>query len=450
MNIKYLLLSISASILSFTASASPIVSRDTCIAMDCRVYRLQNGIKVMAKQTTYSPRHVVVRGWSPGGLSMQYEPSTASSMLLMEEFMGIVGCEGYTPDDLRKLAKDEKIRTSVKIDKAEEVIELSTPTSLIDKGMALLCLRVMTPVAAPEAFDAWKRKRIKTAERQHTAAIRIMGDSILSNVYNHHPLAGKATVADVENISLPAMTGIIHDRFADMGDFTFYICGDFQWPDLERIITNHLAALPGGIRSTRPEVPRNIGFGYSSEDKVIQFSAATHNPLAVAYRFSHGEMPLTVRTHTVANLLGQIVIKRLNTTLKDSLGVATFIQGHCSVIYPENGTTATTFLFPVYIRTTPESLTTVEDYVDDVMQELSAYGPQADEFATALAQRSDYTAQALADNGYWLEVMAYYDRHGVDFTTTPTELSTITAADIRTFAAAVIAAPRVAITMNRR
>lgn len=449
MKFKHLILSIISFLLPLTTTASTIVDRDTCRALDCRVYRLPNGIKVMAKQTVFKPRSVVVRGWSPGGMSMQYGPSTASAMLLMEEFTGIVGCQEYTPEDLRKLAKEDKIRTSFKIDKAEEVIELSTPTSLLDKGMELLCLRATNPVVTEDAFEAWKEKRLKTAERQHSAAIQIMGDSILRNVYNHHPLAGKATADDVESVTLPAMMGIINDRFTDMGDFTFYICGDFRWDELEQAITKHLASLPCGVRATRPEQPRNIGFGYPADDKAIQFTATTHNPLAVTYRFSHGAMPFTVCNHTLANMLGEMVIKRLNTTLKDSLGVATFIQGHCSVISPENGTEVTTFLFPIYIRTTPESVAMVESYVDAVMQEMATDGPRADEFATALSQRSDYAAQALADNGYWLEVMANYDRHGVDFTTAPAVLTTITAAEIRTFAAAVLAAPRVDITMNR-
>lgn len=449
MILKRFLLGIFLSSLSLTTHASSVISRDTCMAMDCRVYTLPNGIKVMAKQTTFNPHTVVVRGWSPGGLSMHYGLTSTPALMLLEDFIGEIGCEGYSSHDLKKCSKQERIRTSVKIDKAEETLELSVPTYLLDKGIALLCKRAVSPLVTQAEFDAWQSRRMKIAERQHSAAIQIMGDSILRNVYNHHPLAGKPTLEDVRNVTLPDMMSIIKDRFSDMGDFTFYICGDFQWPDLEPVLVERIGALPTGRRSSSPEKPRYTGYRYPSATKEIHFSVPTNRPLAITYRFHHGDTPYTLRSHTVANLLGQIVIRRISATLKDSLGTVSFVQGHCSVIYPENGIDNPTFLFPIYIRTTPDKILSVEEYVDGVLKEIADKGPDPDEWSLVTAQRADYEAKALVDNGYWLELMLTYDRYGVNFADAPVEITSITPEDMQQFATEILSSPRVTISMNR-
>ncbi|MDE7126070.1 MAG: insulinase family protein, partial [Muribaculaceae bacterium] len=241
--------------------------------------------------------------------------------------------------------------------------------------------------------------------------VQAMVDSIHRNVYSHHPLGAKTTASVAAAADYGTILDLYRDRFADVSDFTFYVAGDFDVDSLKTCLESYVASLPA---AGRIEKVRDIGYRFTPGSQNMCFYADMQTPQAIVYTFYHGPSKYDVSTAVVATALGRIVKSRLLVDLRESRGWVYSVTGHCSALSSMNDCDPSSFLFPIYIKTSPEHAEETAAVVSSTLGDVAEKGVTEEE----LGKVREYLLKSSADNGddnaYWLSVFKVFNDNGID------------------------------------
>jgi zinc protease len=114
--------------------------------------------------------------------------------------------------------------------------------------LELVWLYVTAPRRDAGAFEAY-RQRLRTSFANRSASPEaVFQDTLSQTLAQHHPRAWLPTVDNVERIDLARAHAIYESRFADVGDFTFFIVGAFDPDTLLPLVRHWLGSLPSTDR----------------------------------------------------------------------------------------------------------------------------------------------------------------------------------------------------------
>ena len=84
-------------------------------------------------------------------------------------------------------------------------------------------------------------------------------DKVNQIQYNNHPRRGFPSATDLESINLDRVYEIYQERFADAGDFTFFLTGSFEVEKIKNLLATYLGNLPS---LNKEEKMKDIGANY--------------------------------------------------------------------------------------------------------------------------------------------------------------------------------------------
>ncbi len=399
-----------------------------------RILALSNGIKVYLRHSDATPDQVLVRGVSPGGISMNYDPAKKAIYKMTDDALAVSGYGGHSSTGLRKLLAGHNVKSAVKIgNTAEELIAVTTPSDL-ETALQLLYLKATAAGRDDNAFGALMSSTRSKLENPNRTATFAMGDTIHSVVYNRHPLGEKIYPADLDRVDYDSILALHRERFADMSDFTFIITGNFNNDSIAGLVEQYIASLPAGNRRERAQ---DIGYGfYRGNGKFSYTHPMNETPQSITYTFLNGKCPYDLEHILLARTFGSIVKSRLLAEVREKRGLTYGINSHCSVTAGFNGpATPSRFIMPVYIKVEPGHEEEVFGVVRATLADMTENGPSAEEVAKVKAYLAKSIAENRGDNGYWETVIKVYDQYGPDMDTGyEAILDRLTPEAIRTFA----------------
>ncbi len=423
--------SISGPLLTREPVRGSIIKCDSMPELDCRIYTLSNGVRVMAKKTNFKPGQFIMRGISPGGLSQKYTTELAPTMLLIDDIIATYQYGNFSATDLRRLTADKDMKVGVSIKNTHELVDMISSPVNMDDAFRLLILKMTDARPDTAAYAVYAAATADRLAQQYTSPVQIMGDSIHRNVYSHHPLGVKGTPATVAAACLDSALSIYRDRFADCSDFSFYAVGDFEWDKLTDLMERYLASLP---TNGRIEKPRDIGYRYAQGVNTIHFTASMQTHQAIVYTFLTGHTSYDIKNHIVASAAGQILKRRLLDDLREKRGWTYSIQGHCGINPDMNGSDAPAFIWPTYIKVAPEHAKATESAITEAFRTLASQAPTSDEWNKVKEYMLKNNSEAITDNGFWISALSIYDRYGINYVADyVSTIDNITTEDIRAF-----------------
>ncbi len=414
-----------------------IVAVDSTAAFGARRYTLSNGIKVIALHTDYKPGQVYVRAYSPGGLAASYNEADVPTLRVLNELMAEMKYGGHSASDIRHILTGASVKASVNISTNEESLEAATTSDDLAKAFQLLYLRATSAQPDSVAFANFMATQHNTAATRKVNPVQAMGDSIHFTIYNRHPLAGRQQLADIDKVNLDTAMKMYADRFADMGDFTFMVVGDYNEAELENYLCQYVATLPAAGRVDKVE---EIGYVYTPYDFDIRFTRKMENPQAIVYSFISGPAEYTLDDLLCATAFGQLLRTSLLADLRESRGWTYSIRTHCAINPGVSPATGAQVMMPTYIKVTPGKEHEVLDIVLATIEGMTEPGAIADEEVGGLKEfLIKNHAEAVRDNAYWLKVIKALERDGLDLETGYDEaVSRLSAQSIADFAKRVI------------
>lgn len=416
--------------------AGSIVKEESLPQFGATVWTLSNGIRVFLRPESSNPNSILIQGYSPGGFSQNYDPALGPDYKMANDVLAVSGYGPYSTEDLRRLLVGKNVRSAVTIDNMEETVGAATnPASLTD-AMQMVYLRSTGARKDERAFATLMdntRTRLASQSSNPTSA---MGDSIHSIVYNRHPLGAKMTVEGCDRVDYNRIMAIYHDRFYDMGDFSFFITGNFTMDSIRPLVERYIASLPS---AGRKETAKDIDYRYMPGKVKMRFTQPMANPQSIVYTFYHTPANYNLKNVVTGHMLGQIAQAKLRDDIRERRGWTYGVKSHIGVGAGMNGKSDAenaNVIMPVYIRVAPENADSTFTIVAETIESLTNPKNISDEEISKVKQ---YMAKNYADNAdenaYWITVMHMYDKFGRDMHSDYLNiLESITAEDLAKFA----------------
>ncbi|HEX8690971.1 MAG TPA: insulinase family protein [Longimicrobium sp.] len=368
-------------------------------------WRLANGVRVVLKPTDFKEDEIILAGRSPGGESLL--PDSAHLSAATASAAAQVGGVGeLSIVDLQKRLAGKTAVAGVYVDDLGEGISGYAGPRDAELMLQLVHLYFTAPRRDSAAWEAYRdRARTMLANRGASPEAAFF-DTLSAVLTQNHPRARPLSPASFDSISLDRSLAVYRERFADAGDFTFYLVGAFDPDSLKPLVETYLGGLPS---QGRKETWRDLGIR-APAGVVTRTVRRGVEPKARTQIVFHGPVEFDRRTVVLLRTLGEALEIRLRERLREDLGGTYGVSVAGSAERdPRPG-----YRFVVEFGSAPERLDELVRVVWAEIDSVKARGvPDKDLQKVREAQRRSREVD-LRENQYWLGALMTYDRYGWD------------------------------------
>jgi zinc protease len=363
-----------------------------------RDWRLSNGVRVVLRPTDFKNDEVLVRGFSPGGLSLvsddDYMSGQFATLLVASSGIGEMDAT-----QLQKTLAGKAVQVSPSLSELTESISASASPVDLETMFQLIYLDFTAARRDTAAFASLMSRLHGFLRNQSASPAAAFRDTLSVTLAQHHPRARPISETILDEVRQERALAIYRDRFADASDFTFVVVGAFQPDSIRPLVLRWLGGLPA---TQRTETWRDVGIESPPDvvEKVVRKGVEPQAQTALVFT---GDLDTYDRTavHGLASAAAVLEI-RLREVLREELG------GTYDVSV---GQTISPFPTPrwgvtIAFGADPERIDSLTDVVFTEIDRLATEGPDAATLEKVQeTQRRDHET-ALRENGYWVSQIA--------------------------------------------
>ena len=222
-----------------------IVAEEPIDVVDAVRWTLSNGVTVIAKQTDFRDDEVLLSATSPGGTSL-VEDADYVAALTADSLVSGSGVGEHDVVALEKLLAGNTASLSPYIGGLFEGFTGDSSPDDLETLFQLVTLYATAPRLDADYYESYSSNLRSQAETRLSQPDAVFSDTYRSAISQDHFRTRPFTLEWVEELNLERSTAIYHDRFGDLGDFTFIVVGAFDWDELRSLTATYLATLPAG------------------------------------------------------------------------------------------------------------------------------------------------------------------------------------------------------------
>jgi len=368
-------------------------------------WRLSNGIRVVLKPTDYKQDEIVLAGHSPGGTSL-----VADSLYRYAQTAGaavaIGGVGRLSVTDLQKRLAGKAVSVGTQVgDLGESVSGFASPRDA-ETMFQLVYLYITQPRRDSTAWQAYlQRGRVALRDRGANPE-GVFSDTLNAILSGHHPRERPFTAATFDSLSLDRSLAIYRERFADAGDFTFYLVGAFDPDSVRPLVEEYLGGLPS---SGRKETFRDVGVRAPGGVVRAEVRRGVEPKSRTALVFS-GPVQFDRRTVSVLRTLGDVLEIRLRERLREQMSGTYGV----SVSGGAERDPVPQYRFAVDFGAAPERLDELVRGVFAEIDSVKAHGVRPEDLQKVREAQRREREVSLRDNSYWASALMTYDQYGWD------------------------------------
>ena len=386
--------------------AGKIVKEERNEAMDATVWTLQNGMKVILKNTDFKDDEIIMSGISTGGFS-QYAMQDPINSRLMGAVARLGGVGKFSATDLPKVlaGKTASVRPSISL----TTQDFSGNSSIKDfeTMLQLIYLYFTSPRKDNDAFKSYIQRMETQLKNQEAEPMVAFSDSINAAVYGDNPLVQRFKVSDLASVDYDRILEMYKQQFRNPGSFTFTFVGNVDREKARPVVEQYLASLPGqAVEGVFLQVP----IDYIKGKKENIFNREMQNPKASVFNAVTGTMERNMRNLILMSMFDQILDIVYTEKVREDEG-GTYGVGTSGSIarYPEGQT-----LLQIMFDTDPEKKDYLNRIILDELNEIVEKGPRESDFKRVKEYMNKSYNEDLKENRYWLNVLESLYFYGED------------------------------------
>jgi len=421
--------------------AGSVVSVEPMQVFGAELWTLSNGMRAMVKKSTLKPDEMVIAGAGPGGLSQNYRGAEdGPTFKVFGNVANTMGYGQFSSNNLKKALAGKEASMRTFVSKTEEGFQGTATRADMETAFQLLYLKMTSPSKDEPAFNAYLENTRSRMANQMADPKFGFADSLFANVFNHHPLGGeRLSKNEVGRVNLERVLEVYRDRFADLSDITLFIVGDFDTDSLKLMLGKYVASLPASVNG-RMEHPRDIGYRLYDHHIDIRWTRKMENPQDKVYFFWTTQCEYNMRNSLLAKVTGQIFTSIFRQHLREDRGWTYHVDTHCSVVPDLNGDDAPVIFMPLNVTVTAGKADETRQLITDDVNDVATNGITQEQLDKVVKYLIKVNVEDQEDNTYWMSMMKYYNKFGIDFHTDYIKtLQGFTPEDIRQFVATYIA-----------
>ena len=368
---------------------------------DAVVMTLSNGMKVIYKKTNFKEDEIRFRGVSKGGISALKQEDFAT-LSNLDQIITLGGVGNFSATDLPKVLAGKKVRVMPYIESYAEGISGNCSPKDMETMMQLIYLYFTAPRSDEEAFQSYTQRTKAALENQELNPMITLTDSVISVLYNNHPLRMRTKVEDIDKIDYAKAMKLYSDRFADPNNFTFYFVGNIDAEAFKPLVEQYLASLKA---NNRKEDWKDINLSIPEKDNICHYTKQMQNPKASIYMILNGTMEYNYRNQLYMKALSDVMDIYYTRTIREEEG-GTYGVG---VMGQVSDKPKDAFLFLVAFDTNKEMYEKLMGKVYEGLNDVAKNGPAQEDLSKVVENLYKKRAEQLEENSFWINAINTYD-----------------------------------------
>lgn len=412
--------------------AGKITSIDKNGAFGSEIWTLSNGIRVVVKPTDFKENQIQMSSYSPGG-SMLYGTEDALQLGFVPSLVSLGGLGDFDKTTLGKILTGKNASVSIGLSNVAEWISGSSTPEDLETLLQLTYLQITAPRMDQDAYQAFYSRLEANLKAMESNPMLSLRDTLSTIMYGNNPYTRNITPELLPQLNYQRCMDIYKERFANIGDFTFFFIGDFKPENLKPYVETYLASLPTLDRVDKPNPDR---FPRINGGKIVNhFEKELGTVKSSVINIYSGKMDYTLKNDIMSDLLKQIL---------DQTYVASVREKEGGTYGVSVGTSVTEFTEPqlnlqTYFDSDPTRFAHLNEIVKREFNEIAEHGPNEEYLKNSKENFLKKYKEKQRENGYWLGVLRNHYIKNRDFHTDYAKtLESITAKDIQMFAKKLI------------
>jgi zinc protease len=382
-----------------------VVSTRTTEEVGVTEWTLSNGVRVLMKPTDLGEDQLLLAGTSPGGWSLV--PDSLHLYAITASAAAQVGGVGQlSVTDLQKRLAGKAVSVGASVGERSEGISGFASPKDAETMFQLVYLYLTQPRRDTVAWEAYLGRAREALRNRGASPEGAFGDTLSALLTQNHPRFRPLTSASFDSLDLDRSLAIYRERFADAGDFTFYLVGNFTPDSIRPLVETYLGGLPS---TPREEAARDLGVRPPAGvvTRTVRRGVEPKGRTQIVFT---GPAPFDRRTMSLLRTLGEALEIRLRERLREELG-GTYGVG----VYGDlDRDPRPEYRFVVDFGADPARLDELSRVVFAQLDSVKATGPTEDELAKVREAQRRQRETDLRENGYWISALMAYDRYGWD------------------------------------
>ena len=390
--------------------AGKIVKEEAGKKFDYKELTLQNGVKVVLKQTDLKKDQVILSAEGFGGSSLYGEKDYAN-LRMFDEVVEASGLGNFSHTELEKALAGKIASASLSLgDDRQYISGSSTPTD-VETMLQLVYLYFTKINKDQESFDNLMKTTELMLKNKNLQPERVFSDSLTVTLTLHNARTLPMTVEMLQQVDYDRILEMARERTANANEWTFTIIGNYDEAAIRPLIEQYLGALPATKEVTKGH---DVSTDFSGT-VVNDFTRKMETPKAIAVMvWTNYNMDYTLENIIRADIAGQILDMIYTEKIREEASAAYSVMAQAGIQRDDYKTAGTVL---VYCPMKPEK----GDIAKKIMrEEVEAMAKTVD--AEKLAKVKEYMLKAVDDqaktNNYWLRQINRLRLFGVDTHTT--------------------------------
>ncbi|MBR4516717.1 MAG: insulinase family protein, partial [Bacteroidaceae bacterium] len=285
-----------------------------------------------------------------------------------------------------------------------EVIEGNCVKKDFETMLQLAYLCFTSPRRDDDAFTSQMERTRNDLKNQELNPQTAFADSIVSVVYNNNVRAKRLKEADLDRINYDRLLEIYRERFANAGDFEFYLVGDVNADSVAPLLAKYLGALPAKGKKEKYKV---IDQRMTKGERECFFTKEQDTPNSLNVFLYHAPMKETMRNNILVDMLQQAMTMLYTESVREDEGGAYSVPvGGYIIDYPEE-----IAQMQIILPTAPEKRLAMTSVVSDGIKKMMEQGPSEENLGKIKEYMLRSHQEDLKNNGYWMNSLISKTRY---------------------------------------
>jgi zinc protease len=373
--------------------------------LDLTTWTLSNGVRVLIKPTDFNDDRFSLEAFSPGGRSLgstdvNYSQDLASTVIPAG------GAGEFDAAALRKRLTGTLADARPWINTFMEGFSGGGSPDDLETALQLLWLKATHPRKDQAAFDSLMERYATMLENRALNPDQVFADSVSVILHDYDPRALPIQAAALETVDLDSSLAFYAERFEDLDDLVVVLVGDLDLDELRVLAGKYLATLPS---TDREESWRDIG-PHWIEGPLHRVIGAGMDEKARTTLLMHGDAEwMRLNRYSIGVLASALQIRLREILREDMSGTyGVSVSGSISP-WPEP-----TWRMTISFGCEPARLDELVAETTAVLEQVRDEGLETEYLEKVQAQNLRSHEENIRTNRYWVSVLGFRDRYGLD------------------------------------
>ena len=369
-------------------------------------WTLENGIKVVVKQTPYQADNIGFEATSDGGAAVFADDMYYSAQML-GSVMNMSGISKFSASDLRKQLSGKQAQVGLGVSTYDHMVTGRAALKDVETMFQLLYLNFTAPRFSQDDYQTLMKRYNAMLANQMTDPDFIFSQQRMKTLYGNNPRRQQLTPELLADVKFEHMAQIHKQLFSNAADFRFTFVGNMSPEELKPLVEKYIGSLPTAKK------PGNV---YTDDNVrpvkggvVNDFRTKMEQPKVSVFVGYSGDLKFDMKNQVVAAYLSQALRNRYLKSIREEKGGTYGVSARVSLT-----PWISEYMVEVMFDTNEQMADELTDIVFAEIEKIAKEGPLADDMEKTREYENKNYAKTIEQNGWWATTLYHFYKYNIN------------------------------------